>query len=140
MGGKYNVSLLVVAIKGPTYKFDRHKRQSHALHDANRKFCCYYQTRHTTKPQFIKTFNSRVFVINSYGLSIGTDSGLAKAELTEISKYSSYSTDAERQQAAEAARQRKLGVVMLCGSNRGRYVKLVEELRNDFTKGGDCCP
>ena len=29
---------------------------------------------------------------------------------------------------------------MLCGADRGRYGKFVEELRNDFTKGGDYYP
>ena len=52
----------------------------------------------------------------------------------------SYSTDAERQQAAEAAKQKHLGVVMLCGANRGRCGKLLEDLRIDFTKGGDYYP
>ena len=140
MWGKYNVFLLLVAIKGPTYKFGRHKNQSHTLHDANQKFCRYYQTRHTSKPQYLKTFNNRVSVIYSYGVSIGTYSGLAKADLMEISKNSSYSTDAERQQAAEAAKKKHLGVVMLCGANRGRYGKLVEELWNDFTKRNDYYP
>ena len=42
MWGKYNLSLLVVAIKGPTYKSDRHKHHSHDLHDANQNFYRYY--------------------------------------------------------------------------------------------------
>ena len=76
-------------------------------------------------------------VIDWYGVSIRTDTGLTKAELTLIAKNSSYSTDTERQQAAKAANQKHLVVVMLCGADRGRCGKLVEELRNDFTKGGD---
>ena len=79
-------------------------------------------------------------VIDWYVVSIGTDSGLTKAELTLIAKNSSYSTDTERQQAAKAAKQKHLVVAMLCGANRGRYGKLVEELRNDFTKGSNYYP
>ena len=86
MWGKYNVSLLVVSIKGPTYKFDRHKHRSHSLYNANRKFCRYYQTGYTTKLQYLKTLNDRVYVVDYYVLSIGTDSGIAKAELTVIEK------------------------------------------------------
>ena len=81
MWGKYNVFLLLVAIKGPTYKFGRHKNQSHTLHDANQKFCRYYQTRHTSKPQYLKTFNNRVYVVDYYVVFIGTESELAKAVL-----------------------------------------------------------
>ena len=91
----------------------------------------------TTKPQYLNTFKNRVSVIDWYVLSIGTDSGLTKAELTLIAKNSSYSTDTDRQQAAKAANQKHLVVAMLCGADRGRCGKLVEEQRNDFTKGGD---
>ena len=73
MWGKYNVPLLVVSIKGPTYKFDRHKHRSHSLYNANRKFCHYYQTGYTTKLQYLKTLNDRVYVVDYYVLSIGTD-------------------------------------------------------------------
>ena len=41
---------------------------------------------------------------------------------------------------AKAAKEKHLVVAMLCGANRGKYGKLVEELRNDFTKGGDYYP
>ena len=41
---------------------------------------------------------------------------------------------------AKAAKQKHLLVAMLCGADRGKYGKLVEELRNDFTKGGDYYP
>ena len=41
---------------------------------------------------------------------------------------------------AKAAKQKHLLVAMLCGADRGEYGKLVEELRNDFTKGGDYYP
>ena len=44
------------------------------------------------------------------------------------------------EQAAEAAKKKHLGAVMLCGANRGRYGKLVEELWNDFTKRNDYYP
>ena len=81
MHGKYNVFLLVVTIKGRTYNFDIHKHHSHALHNANWKFCRYYQTGHTTKPQYLKTFNYMVYVVDYYVASIGTDSELAKAVL-----------------------------------------------------------
>ena len=36
---------------------------------------------------------------------------------------------------AKFAKQKHLEVAMLCGADRGKYGKLVEELRNDFTKG-----
>ena len=41
---------------------------------------------------------------------------------------------------AKAAKQKHLVLAMLCGSDRGEYVKFVEELRNNFTKGGDYYP
>ena len=41
---------------------------------------------------------------------------------------------------AKYAKQKHLVVAMLCGADRGEYGKLVEELQNDFTKGGDYYP
>ena len=49
-------------------------------------------------------------------------------------------SDSDRQAEPEAAKRRYLGVMMLCGADRGRYGKLVEELQNDFTKGNNYCP
>ena len=106
MWGGYDVSLIMVAIKGPTYKFDRNKNHSHALHDSNRNFCQYYQTGHTAKTQYLEIFNNKVYVIYLYGGSIRMESGLAKADLTEIVKNSSYLKNAERQRAIKAAKQK----------------------------------
>ena len=58
-------------------------------------------------------------VIDWYVVSIGTDSGITKVELTLIAKKSSYSTDTEMQRVAKAANQKHLVVAMLCGANRG---------------------
>ena len=41
---------------------------------------------------------------------------------------------------AKAAKQKHLVLAMLCGADRGEYGKLVEELRNNFTKGGNYYP
>ena len=60
MRGKYGVLILVAAIKGLTYNFNRHKHQSHAIHDANKDFSQYYHMGHTTNPQYLETFNNKV--------------------------------------------------------------------------------
>ena len=70
-------------------------------------------------------------VIDSYGRSIGTDPGTTKEELTGVVNP----TDTDKQEGAESAKIKYLGVVMIFRSDRGRYGKLVEELQNVFTKG-----
>ena len=70
-------------------------------------------------------------VIESYGRFIGTDPGTTKEELTEVVNP----TDTDKQEGAESAKIKYLGVVMIFRSDRGRYGKLVEELQNVFTKG-----
>ena len=40
-----------------------------------------------------------------------------------------------RQASDKAAKMKYLGVAMLCVPNQSRYVKMVEQFQNDFTKG-----
>ena len=70
--------LLVRAIKGLTFKFNGPKHLLHAPHDSKRDFYQYYYTGYTTNPQYLKTFNNKVLVIDSYGGAIGTDLELSK--------------------------------------------------------------
>ena len=82
-------------------------------------------------PQYLETFKNKVPVIDSYGGAIGTDPGLAKEELSVVVNP----TDPDKQSVAEAAKNKCLGVVMLCGSDQGRYGNLVEDLQKYFFKG-----
>ena len=63
MWGKCGVLILVADIKRLTYKFDIHKNQSHALHNANKYFYHYYQTGHTTNPNYLETSKNKVSAI-----------------------------------------------------------------------------
>ena len=78
MRGKYNVFLLMDAIKGMACKFGWNIHPAHALHDANRDLYHYYQTGHNINPHYLDTFKNKVSIIESYGRAIGTDPGLAK--------------------------------------------------------------
>ena len=72
-------------IKGLTYKFDRNKHQSHAIHNAKQELYNDYHMGHTDNPQYLDTFKNKVSV-KCYGRSIGTDPVLANAELKVIKK------------------------------------------------------
>ena len=72
-------------------------------------------------------------VLESYYRSIETDPVLVKEKLLGVSNP----TYPDKKAAAKAAKRKYLGVAMLCGSDRGRYRNLVEELQNNFTKGND---
>ena len=48
--------------------------------------------------------------------------------------------DTDKQAAAEATKSKYLGVLMICGSFRVRYNKLVEELQNNFIKANSDYP
>ena len=76
--------LLVGAIKVITLKFNGYQKPLHVLHDAKRDFYRYYQMGQTTKPQYLKTLKNKVLVIESYEISIRTDPGMAKEELSGL--------------------------------------------------------
>ena len=63
MRGNYGVLLLIAAIKGLTYKFYRHKHQSHDLHNSKQELYHYYQKGNTTNPQYLDTFKNKVSAI-----------------------------------------------------------------------------
>ena len=60
MWGNYGVLLLMAAIKVLTYKLDRKKHESHTLHITKQNFYRYYQTGHTTNPQYLEIFKKKV--------------------------------------------------------------------------------
>ena len=96
-----------------TFKFHIHKHPPHALHDAKWDFCHYYQTGQTTNPQYLEDFNNKALVIESYGVSIGTDPGMAKEDLAGALNTS----DSEKQSMAKSAKIKYLGFMMLCGAD-----------------------
>ena len=55
----YNIFLLLKAIKGLTYKFDRHKKKYHALHNAKKYFYKLYQSRESNNAQYLETFKNK---------------------------------------------------------------------------------
>ena len=87
-------------------------------------------------PQHLVTFNNKVSIIDSYGVAMGTDPGMSKEILAKLANLK----DPYTQAAAESTKIKYLGAAMICGADQGRYVKLVEELQNDFTKGNGDYP
>ena len=128
--------LLVGAIKGLTFKFNRHKHLFYSIYNSRRDFCRYYQKGYTTNPQYLETFKNKFLVIESYGRAIVTDPGLAKEKVLGVANP----TDLDKKAAVKAAKTKYLGVTMICGSDQVRYGKMVEELQNDFTKGNNDYP
>ena len=64
--------------------------------------------------------------IKPYGGAIGTELVLSKEEISGASNL----TDADKQAANKATKIKYFRVTMLCGSDQGRYCKLVEDLKN----------
>ena len=62
------------------------------MHDTKKYFYRYYQTGHTTKPQYLETFKKNVSAIDSCGGAIWMEAGLAKAEMMATAKKTSSPT------------------------------------------------
>ena len=65
-----------------------------------------------------------------------TDLVLDKKELAGILNQ----TEPDKQAAYKATKSKDLGVAMICGDKQGRYINMVEDLQNKFTKGNDNYP
>ena len=73
MMGGYDMLILVVAIKGLTFKFGGHNHPPYTLHEAKRDFYRYYQTGHTTNQQYLEILKNNISLVYSYGGAIRTD-------------------------------------------------------------------
>ena len=56
------------------------------MHYTKNYFYRYYQTGHTTNPQYLETLKKSVSAIDSYGGAIWMEVGLSKAELMATAK------------------------------------------------------
>ena len=55
----YDVFIQIEVTKGLMYKFDRHKKKYHALHNAKKYFYKLYQSRESNNAQYLETFKNK---------------------------------------------------------------------------------
>jgi hypothetical protein len=111
-----------------------------ALHEAKRRFYQFSQDRHMTCQQYHETFRNNVDVIKYHDGALSKDTALVDTELTSMGLTRATASNDKLQGAEDAARERVLACAFLLGSDRVCYGKLIKDLENNFTGGGQLYP
>jgi hypothetical protein len=93
-----------------------------------------------TTQQYYETFKNNVEVIEYCGGAMNQDPSLVDAELTRAGVNRETATPDELEQAEAAVHEQILAVGLLYGSDRTRYGKMLEDLKNDYIQGTDNYP
>ena len=104
------------------------------MHYTKNYFYRYYQTGHTTNPQYLETLKKSVSAIDSYGGAIWTEVGLSKAELMATAKIHYFPNKKRRNREQKNPQRKNIWELRCCEELTGGYRNLMYELQKDFTK------
>ena len=115
------------------------RNQYEALDEAKKNYYLYYQGPKTSNTQHVKNIQDMVEVIEYHGGSVTDDQALVKYEKgleahLPISQRSSEKTLKKR------AKDKMLGVALIRRADRGRYGKLMTDLKDQYTLKSDVYP
>jgi hypothetical protein len=128
------------AVKGVSYQFEGQNYQDEALHQAMQRFYLFNQNKEMTNTKFLETFQTLVSVITECGGEIGHNPRGVLTELKEKGGGLASATPKELDEAKATTNERYLAVAMISAYDNSRYIKLSEELENDYTKGSNHYP
>ena len=133
--GEADLIGLLKNIKAVMYQFQAEWYGPLALHEAK---CCYYtffQDKHMTCQQYYESFKNNADVLKYAGGALGQEPGLINAENKAIGVKLDEATKAQLTAAEATAKEWVLAIGLLVSSDCGHYVKLLEDLTKDFTRG-----
>ena len=131
--------VLLRKIKALCCRFDATKQPTRAIVGADKGIYLFVQKNGVSNDAFFEQFNALVDTADSYGSNLGLSSTLTDAELVKMGVTRANATNAQITQAAAAAREAYLAMLMLDGAHES-YRNLKEELDGDYAKGSDTYP
>jgi hypothetical protein len=99
--------------------------------------CSMFQDRHMTCQAYLEKFQNSVKVIEHCGRDLGIDNGLIDATFATANpavRRRDTAAPETVEAAKKYAREQYLACAFLLGSDRKRYGKLLENLKNDYTQ------
>ena len=131
----YDLMILIRIIRTITFKFDEQKYLTLALHQAKANFYSIRQGS-LSNAEYLENFNNIVDIATAYNRQLH-DQAITDIATDTVHAGVDYDTLTDAQQAIvqENAKDMYLACAFLCQSDRKRYVRFLEELENDYTKG-----
>jgi hypothetical protein len=141
VSGTQDVVQLLILIRGFCCTFDDQRQGTWSLQQAKKKAFLYVQKPGMVNADYMEEFMVIIGVVETYGGEWGQEPGLIRAKLEKAWVPDiDNPTDAELDEAKEAARDDFLAMMFLSGADKERYWKLRDELSNDYAKGADNYP
>ena len=125
------MSGLLKLIKTVVYQFETHPSIYEALDEAKKNYYLYYQGLKTSNTQHVKNLQDMVEVIEYHGGSVTDDQALAKFEESLETHLPIYQRSSE-ETLKKRARDKMLGVALIRRADRGRYGKLMTDLKDQY--------
>ena len=131
---------LLIEIKNIAFSFQSQKYLAHLLHDSKRCFYMFQQDKNMTTQAYLNAFTNNVEVIEHSGGTIaGHDPGL-ESMVAAKKGYHTTMTEAQTKEVQAESRERYLAVAFLLSANCTQYVKLIEDLENNYLQGRNNYP
>ena len=131
---------LLQAIKNFCFNFQSQKYVPHSLHKTKRQFYLCSQGKDATTQSYFEKFLNVVDVIQHSRGTIGHEPGIELLIAEESKVDIELMTPAQREVLKGQAQERYLVAAFLLGSDRTRYGRLIENLKNDYLQGQDNYP
>ena len=134
-----DVAELLKQIKAIMHQFESHTSIYEALDEAKRNFYLYYQSPLTSNVQHVKNLQDMVDIIEYHGGSVTEDRALFEHEKKLEANLPTTEKSSE-ETLKQRARDKMLGVALIRRADRGRYSKLMTDLKDQYTLKSDVYP
>ena len=134
-----DVSGLLKLIKTIVYQFETHTSIYEALDEAKKNYYLYYQEPKTSNSQHVKNLQNMVEVIEYHGGSVTDDQALVRYE-RDLEAHLPEGERSSEETLKRRAKDKMLGVALIRRADRGRYGKLMTDLKDQYTLKSDVYP
>ena len=119
-------------IKGIMHQFDSHTSIYEALDEAKKNYYLYYQSPQTSNAQHVNNLQDMVDIIEYHGGSVTEDKALFEHEKKLETNLLTREKSSE-ETLKQRARDKMLSVALTRRADRGRYSKLMTDLKDQYT-------
>ena len=134
-----DIAELLKQIKGVVHQFESHTSIYEALDEAKKNYYLYFQGPKTSNTQHVKNLQEMVDIIEYHGGSVTDDNALVEYERKLEDGLPIYEKSSN-QALKQRAKDKMLGVALIRRADRGRYAKLMTDLKDQYTLKSDVYP
>jgi hypothetical protein len=105
------------------------------LHDSNIRFYALRQGKDVSNVKFLEMFQTNVTVVEQFGGKARRDPIICVKELDLEGLNEATATDGKKIKTIKEGKEKYLVMSLIRASDRSRYIRLMDDLQNQFTMG-----